>query len=201
MASVNEWIVREYFESIGFLVRQPRKYQLPSRSSRQLEDEVDLLVVNPASSEGEIPPIEVWDTGTVRTVPRAIVGVRGWHSERFSPAVLKQAPEVYRFASDDVVGSIRDELGEGPVASIVCLSELPASKASADQTMSALKEGGIDGILLYRNMLMELIQHVEINKNYDKSDLLQLLRILKNYNLFKDSQLELFAKSRKRTGV
>lgn len=198
MASVNEWIVREYFESIGFLVRQPRKYQLLSRSSRQLEDEVDLLVINPASADGDIPPVDVWNTQMVRSVPRAIVGVRGWHSERFTPAVLKQAPEVYRFASDDVVGSIREELGEGPVASVVCLSELPASKASADETMSALKEGGIDGVLLYRDMLMELIQHVEVNKNYDKSDLLQLLRILKNYNLFKDSQLELFEKGRKK---
>ena len=44
MASVNEWIVREYFESIGFLVRQPRKYQVPSRSSKQLEEEVDRQV-------------------------------------------------------------------------------------------------------------------------------------------------------------
>ena len=198
MASVNEWIVREYFESIGFLVRQPRKYQVPSRSSKQLEEEVDLLVLNPASGQADTPEINVWGTQTLRSVSRAIVGVRGWHTERFSPAVLRQAPEVYRFASDDVVGSIRDELGDGPVASILCLSELPASKALQDDTMAALKEGGIDGVLLYPNMLMELIQHVEVNKNYDNSDLLQLLRILKNYNLFKDGQLELFAKGRRR---
>ena len=32
MASVNEWIVREYLEALGFLVRQPRKYQVMARA-------------------------------------------------------------------------------------------------------------------------------------------------------------------------
>ena len=48
MSAVNEAIVREYFESLGFLVRQPRKYQVSARP-KHIEEEVDLLVVNPAA--------------------------------------------------------------------------------------------------------------------------------------------------------
>ena len=198
MASVNEWIVREYFECLGFLVRQPRKYQVPSRTQIQPEEQVDLVVTNPGAAAGSLPPMAVWDAAALRGVSRAVVGVRGWHTERFSPAVLKQAPEVYRFADEDVTDFVRKALGEGPVARILCLSELPASKSMQKESLDALKAEGIDGVLLYPNILTELIRHVEINRNYDKSDLLQLLRILKNYGLFRDRQLELFGSGRKR---
>ena len=38
----------------------------------------------------------------------------------------------------------------------------------------------------------DLIEHIEVNRNYQKSDLLQVIRILKNYDLFAPPQLELF---------
>ena len=41
-------------------------------------------------------------------------------------------------------------------------------------------------------MLADLINHIEVNRNYQKSDLLQIIRILKNYDLFAPPQLELF---------
>ena len=44
----------------------------------------------------------------------------------------------------------------------------------------------------------DLIEHTEVNRNYQKSDLLQLIRILKNYDLFKEPQLELFKSRRKK---
>jgi len=197
MASVNEMIVREYFEGLSFLVRQPRKYQVPARSRRKLREEVDLLAVNPSASKAPMPEMGIWTSADLKDVPRAIVGIRGWHTDRFSPAVLKQSPEVYRFAGSDVVSRIQSELGEGPVARILCLSELPASKSLQRRALAALKENGIDGVLLYATMLRELIDGIEIKKNYEKSDLLQLLRILKNYDLVKDSQLEFFKPRRR----
>jgi hypothetical protein len=47
-------------------------------------------------------------------------------------------------------------------------------------------------------MLADLIGHIEVNRNYQKSDLLQMIRILKNYDFFKEPQLELFKSKRKR---
>jgi hypothetical protein len=35
------------------------------------------------------------------------------------------------------------------------------------------------------------------NRNYGKSDLLQVIRVLKNYQLFKDPQMELFRTGRR----
>ena len=43
-----------------------------------------------------------------------------------------------------------------------------------------------------------LIGEIEVNRNYQKSDLLQVIRILKNYDFFKEPQLELFRTKRKK---
>jgi hypothetical protein len=50
----------------------------------------------------------------------------------------------------------------------------------------------VDAILSFRSLLGDLIGKVEVNKSYRKSDTLQVLRILKNYDLLKDPQLDLF---------
>ena len=196
MASVNEEIVREYFEAQGFLARQPRKYQVAARARISALEEVDLLVFNPAAGKGALPPIGIWSGAELRQVRQAVVGVRGWHTEKFSPSVLKLAPEVCRFAADEVVEQVRGELDEGPVARILCVSDLPTSRALRKETFQVLAENKVDGVLLFPLLLLELFEGIDPNKNYARSDLLQLLRILKSYDLVKDRQMELFKKRR-----
>ena len=41
-------------------------------------------------------------------------------------------------------------------------------------------------------MLLDILDKIEINQNYSKSDTLQVMRILKNYDLLKDTQLDMF---------
>ncbi len=193
MSAVSDWIVREYFESLGFLVRQPRKYQVSARP-KQVEEEIDLLAVNPSVTEQRLSEAVLWEGADLKHVSRAIVGVRGWHTGRFSPAVIKLSPEIFRFADRTAMKSTIRHIGPGPVAKILCLPELPASPDMRDKALSLFKERGIDGVLLFRTMLLELAAHVDTNKNYEKSDLLQMLRILKNYHLLKSAQMDLFRK-------
>lgn len=191
MSAVSEWIVREFFEINGFLVRQPRKYQIGARP-KQSGEEVDLIVVNPTVKEQVIPEDIVWTRTDLRHISRAIVGVRGWHTERFSPAVLELSSDIFRLAEKEVVEKASLELGEGPVAKILCLPEFPASGTLRTRALEILRARGIDGVILFRTMLLDLSAHVDVNKNYEKSDILQMLRILKNYDLLRDAQLELF---------
>ena len=60
------------------------------------------------------------------------------------------------------------------------------------------RERGVDGVITYPVMLMELMRQVDVNKNYERSDVCQLLRILKTYDLLRDPQLELFKGQRRR---
>ena len=52
-------------------------------------------------------------------------------------------------------------------------------------------------VSIYLNLVTRW--RTEANRNYQKSDLLQVIRILKNYELIREPQLELFkARGRKR---
>lgn len=60
-----------------------------------------------------------------------------------------------------------------------------------------LKERGVDGIISFRAMLQDLIENIETNLSYRKSDTLQVMRILKNYDLLKDPQMDLLSQKAK----
>ena len=198
MSSVNEWIVCEYLEALGFLVRQPRKYQVVARS-KGLHEEVDLLAVNPGIPPGApLPKAKLWGAGELAQVSSAIVAVRGWHSEKFTAAMLASSPETYRFAEPESVRAAETELGVANPAKILCMADLPADPDPRAEALGFLKSRGIDGVILFRPMLLELVERVDVKRTYEKSDLLQILRILKNYDLLKSGQMDLFAHARRR---
>ncbi len=197
MAAVSEWIVREYFEGLGYLVNQPRKHVVPGRH-KMAQEEIDLIVHNPRIEEQSVPEGLLWTREDLTGIARAIVAVRGWHTERFYPSTFEQAPEILRFVEEDALAFAQELLGGQPPAKILCLPRLPASGDLKEQAITLLHERGIDGVLSFETMLIELIGRVDVNRNYEKSDLLQTIRILKNYELLKDSQLDLFEKRPKR---
>ncbi len=198
MSSVNEWIVREYLEALGFLVRQPRKYQVVARS-KGIHEEVDLVAQNPAVKfPGAFPKEKLWGARELAQVSGAIVAVRGWHSEKFTAAMLASSPEVYRFAEPDSVRGAAAELGIENPAKILCMADLQTDPDQRAEALDFLRSRGIDGVILFRPMLLELAERVDIKKTYEKSDLLQILRILKNYDLLRSGQMDLFRPTRRR---
>lgn len=197
MSAVNEWVVREYFELQGFLVLQPRKYTVPARP-KKAEEEFDLLVLNPRAAEQTLPADLVWSTQALQSVACAVVGIRGWHTERFYASTFEQAPDILRFAEPDALERAAAQLGRSDMAKVLCLPRLPASGPIRARTLEVLAAKGIDGVLGFDVMLRELIRQADVKCNYDKSDLLQVIRLLKNYDLLRDPQLDLFEKKRRR---
>ncbi|MDI6773870.1 MAG: hypothetical protein QME60_00510 [Verrucomicrobiota bacterium] len=196
MAGVSEWIVREYFEILGYLVAQPRKYTTFGRPKTS-DEEVDLLVVNPRVVEHRVPEHTIWTTEDLRTVARAVVGVRGGHSETFYAQRFEQDPDILRFTEPASARFAEKRLGPGPLAKILCIPRLAASGELKEKSVKMLKRKGVDGVMSFETILAELISHVDRNHNYEKSSLLQIVRILKNYDFIKDSQME-FPMGRKR---
>jgi hypothetical protein len=196
MSAVNEWVAREYFEALGYLVTQPRKFTVPGRQKTS-EEEVDLLVYNPTVAEHVVPEDMIWGTEHLRGIARAVVGIRGWHTDRFSATTFEQTPDILRFAEGPALKYAAGILGTDRMAKVLCLPRLPASGDLRKNTIKALRDKGIDGVISFRTMLLELVSRVETKKNYEKSDLLQIVRLLKNYDLLKDDQLELFARRRR----
>lgn len=199
MSAIDEGIVREYFEQNGFLVRQVRKYQVQARKKTG-DEEIDLLVYNPAWQRGSRKPDFFLFSNELPLVRRAMIAVKGWHTGVFTPNMLKSSPEIFRFLEDNVLKEATrffpsaDAGEEGDdLTKILVLPSLPTQEPFRSQSVAMLKERGVDAIISFRSMLLDLIEKTEINRNYGKSDTLQVIRILKNYDLLKDAQLDLLS--------
>ncbi len=195
MSAVSETIVREYFELHGFFVRQQRKY---IASTRREDDEVDFFVLNPRCQASSASLPFVLASADLSGVARAVVVVKGWHTDTFSPGLLANAPEIFRFVEPAAFQqAARAFGGDGPLTKILVVPALPHGAEARQQSIELLRAKGIDAVIPFRTMLADLIEQIEVNRNYQKSDLLQIIRILKNYDFVKEPQLELFKARRK----
>lgn len=198
MSAVDETIVREYFESHGFLVCQRRKYIVQSRPKTG-DEEVDLIVINPrAVGGGEAPAEFEIQSEALERIPRAIVAVKGWHTEVFAPGVLAHQPKIFRFVEKRAVEEAQRLVGGDRLLKILVVPGLPREAKTREKSIEVLRAKGVDGVIAFRAILQELIAGVRTNRNYQKSDLLQILRLLKNYGLLKEPQLELKLKPRRK---
>lgn len=197
MSAIDEGIVREYFEQAGFFVRQARKYVLQARKGAA-EEVIDLLVFNPGWKRGVRKPDFFLFPTELPFVERAVVSIKGWHAAgRFTPSTLRSQPEIFRFLERDVLKEAArffpESAGQPPdsLTKILVLPGLPTAEPFRSQAVAMLKEAGVDAVISFRAMLLDLIDKVELNRNYGKSDTLQLIRILKTYELLQDPQLDL----------
>jgi hypothetical protein len=198
MPAVSETIVREYFELHGFLVRQHRKFVARNRTPDD-EDDVDFFVLNP---QPQTRPTEfpfVLGSSELAFIDRAIVVVKGWHTETFSTARLTNTPEIFRFVEPKAFQQAARAFGkDGVPLKLLVVPALPQDSKARDESIALLRSKGIDGVIPFRTMLADLVNETEANRNYQKSDVLQIIRILKNYDFFKGPQMELFKARKKR---
>ena len=203
MAGFDENIVREYFELNGFFVRQLRKYLVQSRRKRA-DEEIDLVVYNPNAPIDGVPAGFQLFSADMAKIRRAIVVVKAWHTSRFTPAMLKSSSRVFDFLKKEVLNKAEtyfsfDEsevdhevVGSGGFTKILVLPSLPTSDPQRTESIELLKEQGVDGIITFSTILENLLRNVEVNHSYQKSDLLQMMRILKIYDMVKEPQMNLF---------
>jgi hypothetical protein len=199
MSAVDEDIVREYFEQNNFLVRQVHKYQVQSRKKTS-DEEIDLLVYNPTFvNSGRKPDFFIF-ASELPYVHRAMVAVKAWHTGRLNPATIRSSPDILRFLEEQVQKEAHrlfavETLEQDPndeMLKLLVTPGLPTQEPYRSQSISLLQDKGVDGIISFRSMLLDLLDRVQINRNYGKSDTLQVMRILKNYDLLTDSQMGLF---------
>ena len=100
--------------------------------------------------------------------------------------VLKKAEGIFKVEDEDI-----DE--NSKTLKLLVLPGLPTADPHRSESIKLLREHGIDGIISFRSMLLDILAKVHTNHNYQKSEILQIMRILKNYNLIKEPQMDLFA--------
>ena len=113
--------------------------------------------------------------------------------------MLEASPAIFRFVEPRVFQQAARAFGkDGTPLKMLVVPALPQAAEARDESIALLRSKGIDAVIPFHTMLADLVSETEVNRNYQKSDLLQIIRILKNYDFFKEPQLELFRPRRKK---
>lgn len=193
MADTSTRIVREFLEAQQFAVLTNRKFQLQKAEPPSWYS-IDIIARNLHYVEPEAPLPMRLRAEHMRFLPNVIVDVKGWHGQRFSPSLARA--DLFYFVSSGALEYARRVLGEAPFKSLLVISEAAANEPLWLKTEEMLREGGINHVIEFPTILGFLISYVEVNVNYVESETLQLLRLLKRYDLVKGLQLELPFKTR-----
>ncbi len=196
MSAISETIVREFLEASGFLVQQERKFVAPSRRH---DSHIDFFATHPAATESKAAlPFEL-RLGDLKHIRRAVFAVKGWHTETFSAAVMTNSPEIFRFAQPAAAKAAEGVFGADAVfLKILVVPSLPSTKKLRQESIEFLRSKGVDGVIEFPALLSDVIDGVEKNRNYQRSDVLQLIRVLKAHGMLREPQLELFRAAKPR---
>ncbi len=193
MFKINGELTRIYFEMNNFLVKI--NYELISGGDENREkEEMGLIIVNLNPSFSSPPRNFILNTENLLGITRALVEMKVWHSKRFSPSVLFSSLGPLRFLSPEASRQARDVFKKVNFKRILIIPRLPATRNTQDKSVDILKRKGVDHIIEFRTILEFLIENVNPAKNYDDSDSLQLIKLLKNYKLLREDQMTLFKK-------
>ena len=189
MSDVNLQLVKEFFELNGFMILTNRKHQL-RKIGADWEYSIELLVANLDLVESAEEPGFVLEPRDLRAIPRAIIDVKGWHSEVFYPSTIEAARKFFAFVTPESLQYASRIFKGEPFSKVIVISELPSNKEILERSIGVLRKNGIDHAIEFPTILRDLVSHVQINNNYTESDTLQLLRLMKRYGLLKDLQME-----------
>src|SRR5262249_4299370 len=162
------------FEQNGFLVRQARKYQVQARR-KAAEEEIDLIVYNPTWQRGARKPDFFLFGSELPYVQKAIVAVKGWHTGGFTPNMMKRSAEIFNFLQQSVLKEAarlfppaEGAESDDALTKILVLPSIPTAEPFRSQSVELLKQHGVDAIISFRAMLLDLIDKIEPNQNYSK---------------------------------
>jgi len=176
MTHLNEEIARVFFEISGFLVRSNLPYRIGKGSP---DSDIDLLIQNTAPT-GDPPREMILSAAKLQGIHRAIVEVKGYHTERFSPSILDE--RMFRFTTADATRAAEVFFKGEPFKRLFILSRLPTSKASLAESLEFMSRRKVDHVLEFRTLLETIVEWVKAEPDYD-SNILQAIRILKSYGL------------------
>lgn len=199
MSGFEENIVREYFEQHGFLVRSQRRLHGAGRRKTS-EESVDFMIFNPAYGPAERAPAFLLFTNELPYLERAIVISKPWQgSLRLSASSLRSSAEVFKFIEKQVGKEMeafeeewKSQTALAGLKRVLVLPGLPTADPHRADSIALLRSLGVDGIISFRTMLQDVIAKLEAGLDYQKSPHLQVLRVLKGFDLLKEPQMGLF---------
>ena len=191
MSDLNVQFVREFFELHLFQVLTYWQHEMPAPGLPVLpSDSAQQLFVENTRHDPARPAEFLLDARQLAAIGRAVVEVRAWHGDRFYTSVIEGNPVLGHVASDESRALAERMLGTREFATILVISELPASVDARERSLRLLRELNVDHVMEFPAILEGLLAKVDAYAHYAPSATLQTLRLIKRYNLVRLQQLE-----------
>ena len=183
MPDVNETLVRDYFESLDFLVTTNLHYETVKNDTKGHSD-VDLVVSNPERLKKRPPrnlPFVLTSSEEVGSLGAAVVEVKGWHAEALVPSYLKPDNDVTKFINGRSRNKVKKFLGTDQFVWVLAISRFGPQKRARIKTKQMLKDQGVNHVITFKTILRGLIDITRPERHYGHSEYLHLIRLLKVY--------------------
>jgi hypothetical protein len=173
LPDVNELIVQQWLELQGKVCTTNFTFWTTRRRIGGTSD-IDIVAFDPRPGQSR------W----------SVYEVKGWHSEVMGPATLKDPKlewRIFHFTSDEAKSALKEYTRALPedIEYVLVVSKLPKSKEKREAAIKICKEKGVDRVIEFKDVLKDVIEKIEKNKNYGHSEFLQTLRLLKVYDFIK----------------
>lgn len=188
MSDLNLQLVREFFELNLFRALTP--WNPETGRGPGVDSGVQLLVENAQPLVPLEPPDTILRASEIRYVERAVVEIRAWHGEPFYPSVIESSPVLFHFALGENLAAAREHFGAEPFATLLVISELPASSEQRRRSTELFEASPVDHVIEFPSILRSLFDRISVHSPYSGSNTLQLLRILKRYRFIRRQQME-----------
>jgi len=156
MTDVNEIIAKQYYESKGYLVRTNLMYKV-KREKGTGDSDIDLVMYNPGTND------------------RIIAEVKGWYGTRLTPSYVKEYDKsLFGFVSEEALNVAKNIFGNDSFRKILIITEFPAREDVKREVINTIKSRGVDEIKLFKDILKELIDSLDVKKYYRDSEFLNI---------------------------
>lgn len=186
MTDIDLQLVRECFELSHFQVTT--RWALQSDAGH--DDHSQQLYVRKADPPPTPPGDLLLGVSDLPRLDRALVEVRVWHTERLYVSTLDQRPVFTEFAERARLGPALDFFGDTGFRKVLVISALPQTTELRHQLLARFEQSAVDHVIEFGTVLQAIVQRVSDDAAYSGSHTLQLMQLLKRYNLVRRQQLE-----------
>jgi len=208
MSSIEEQMAREYFERNGFFLKhlypEPEKpLEVASTKKNKASRRYPLYLIQRQTGRTKNEPLAgrfqlfASDLGGLAL---AVMVVFRWSSQGLTLPIFLNGSRYRSWIRNEVVpnftltltGLDKEAYPVGVPHKIILLPGLPVSEPYRQECIDLLKTAGVDALFSFQTFLESLVAQVSTGTGQATSDLSEIIRLLKVYELVRSPQMDLF---------
>ena len=208
MSSIEEQVAREYFERNGFFLKhlhiEPEMAaRVASTKKNKTARHYPAYLVQRQTGRSQNEPLAgrfQLFSSDLGGLALAVMVVVGWSSQGLTLPIFLNGGRYRSWIRNEVVPSFnlsivgldKEAHPPGVPHKIILLPGLPVTEPYRQECIDLLKAAGADALFSFQTFLESLVSQVPTGSGQATSDLSEIVRLLKVYELVRPPQMDLF---------